>query len=257
MISRAPHLLIVGLATWLLPASWLHPSRPAVNTTIWVLGIVLQCALAYSIFRRGIARGFLGFTLLAVFYPLRSALLFALSGRIENDDYDTLYNALSLAEVPLQAFVAIELLLRRVRETGGWTARRIPLALLMLCAPFGLTAITMDALPAKAAADHVPIFMGFVMLAVFTAIVKGSRSANAVRIAGGFALFALLQLAALAGRAHALLLKDTPVYLAWGYLPAVSYLAIVLFWIAALKRETGTANAAPRPHRAGIHLVSS
>jgi hypothetical protein len=233
---------------------WLHPSQGEVNTAIWVVGIAVQIALVVAIFRRGIARSFPGFAVLVVFYPLRSALLFALSGRLESDDYNALHNALSLAEAPLQLFVAIELLLRRMRETGGWTARRIPLALLIFSAPFALTAFAMNMIPARVGQDRVPVFMGFVMLVVFAAIVKGALSANAVRIAGGFALFALAQFAALAGRAHAMQLRDTSAYLAWSYLPAISYLAIVLFWTVALKRETKETGFASR--RVGIHVVS-
>jgi hypothetical protein len=235
--------------------AWLHPSRSALNTAMWALGLVLQTILAWLVFRRRMARSFPGFALLVVFYPLRSAVLFALSGRIESDDYSTLFNALALAEAPLQAFVAIELLLRRLRETGGWTARRLPLALLILCVPFALTALTADALPSQVgAADRVPIFMGFVMLVVFAAICKGSRSANAVRIAGGFACFALFELAGLAGRAHAALYRDTPAFLAWSYVPGAGYLAIVLFWIATLRREARAADQTER--RLGIHVVS-
>jgi hypothetical protein len=254
-MTRALASTGLALAVHSLPDAWLHPTRGEVNTAIWAAGIAIQIALVYVVFRRGVARGFPGFAVLAVFYPLRSALLFALSGRLESDDYNTLHNALSLAEAPLQLFVAIELLLRRMRETGGWTARRIPLALLMLCAPFVLTALTMNAIPSRVEHDRVPVFMGFVMLVVFAAIVKGSRSANAVQIGGGFALFALAQFAALAGRAHAMLLRDTSAYLAWGYVPAVSYLAIVLFWTAALKQEARATGGASR--RVGIHVVSN
>jgi hypothetical protein len=233
---RAPHSS-QALATWLFSAAWLHPSRPAVNAAIWALGIALQSALVFVVFRKGVVRSIPGFALIALFYPLRSALLYALSGRIESDDYNVLYNALSLAEAPLQAILTVELLFKRMRETGGFTARRAPLALLMLCAPFGLTAITMDALPSQAGA----------------AICKGSRSANAVRIAGGFAFFALLELAGLAGRAHALLFRDTPAFLAWSYVPGIGYLGIVCFWILTLRRESPVAGEGPR--RAGIHLA--
>jgi len=236
-------------AAWVSPAALLHPSRVAVNTAIWAIGIVLQLALVYAIFRRGVARNFWGFAILAVFYPLRSALLFALNGRIDNDDYSTLSSALSLTEAPLQVFLAIQIWLRSVRRTGGWWIRRIAWAALLLCAPFMLTALTMNAMPAHTEVDRVPLFMGFVMLVLFAAIVKDSRSANALRISGGYSFFALAQLAAIAGRAHAMLYRDTPAYLAWGYLPAVSYLAVVLFWILALKREERPASETPQRAR--------
>lgn len=232
---------LLAVATRFSSEGWLHPSRFVVNTAFWALGIVLQSALVYSIFRKGVARSFPCFAIIAIFYPLRSALLFALSGRIENDDYSTLYNALSLVEAPLQALVAIELLLRRMQEAGGWRALRAPLALLILSAPFALTSITIAAIPPRAQPDRVPVFMSFVMLVIFAVIVKGSRSANAIRISGGIACFALVQLAALAGRAHAMLLRDPLAYLAWGYAPAAIYLAIVLFWIVTFKREARSA----------------
>jgi hypothetical protein len=252
--SHAASSLLVFVA-WSVRGSWLHPSRYAVNTTLWGLGIVLQTALVYFLFRRSVVRSFPAFAALAVFYPVRSLLLFILSSRIEADDYSTVHSVASLLEAPLLALVAFELLWRRARERGGWGAGFSPWALLLLLAPLGLTAITMNAMPARVEADRVTLFMGFVMLMVFAFIVKGTRSVNAVRISGGFACFALAQFAALAARAHAMLLRDTPAYIAWGYLPVATYLAIVLFWIVALRREAGAVQGTGR--RAVVHVVSS
>jgi hypothetical protein len=244
MISRVA--LPLALLAAPVPGTWLHPSRMAMNTAIWAVGLVLQCALAFAVFRKGIARSFLGFAILAVFYPVRSALLFALTGRIDNDDLGTLSNVLSWAEAPLEVFVAVELLIRRMRETGGWMAKRTLYLLLVICAPLVLTFITMATIPPRAEVEGLTVFMSFLMLTVFAIVVKGSRSMNAVCIISGFACLALAELVTILARVHYMTLRDTPAFIGWGYVPAVTYLVIVIFWIVALKPEAKPARSASR-----------
>jgi hypothetical protein len=221
----------------LLLAAWMHPSRSGINAAIWAVGLVLQCALVFSLFRKGIARRYLGFTLIAIFYPVRAALLFALSGHIDADNYESLYGALSFVEAPLQLFIAFELTRCLVRGAAGWTTRRALLALLVFGAACAMTGITVSALAASVPADHLQILMGALMLALFAVLWKSSRTFNPVGIAGGFALFSLVQLAALAGRTRATMFRDTPGYLVWSYVPGIGYLAIVTLWLAVLVRE--------------------
>lgn len=229
----------IGNPAYLLEflSQWMHPSRPEINTAIWAVGLLLQCALVFSLFRKGIARRYLPFTLIAIFYPARAALLFALSGHIDADNYESLYGALSFVEAPLELFIMIDLTRRLVREAGGWTARRALLVLLVFAAVCGLTGIIISELNAGVPADHLQILMGMAMLALFAALWKSSRTFNPICIAGGFALFSLVQIAALAGRTRATMFRDTPGYLLWSYVPGIGYLLIVILWLVALERE--------------------
>jgi hypothetical protein len=217
------------------------PSRLVINRTLWTAGLVLQCALAVAVFRRGIARRFPCFAVLICFYPLRAALLFALAGRVDPDVYNPLFSALSFVETALLAAVVLELLWRIVQEMGGATAspmrRGIPILLLLLCAASLLTWLALKFMPAHAPLDRVQVFLWFVMIAVFAIAVKSARSTNVLRIAAGFAAFSLIQLATSYGRAHAYLRHDAHWYLAWSYAPAVAYLTIVSLWLCRLAKE--------------------
>ncbi len=212
------------------------PSRETVNHTILAVGILLQLALVFAVFQRGLARRFPAFTALLIFYPLRACLLFALAGRIDADDYNPLYNALSLAEVPLQAAVMLELLLRLMRELGGWTQRRAAVVIVSVAAACVLTWLVRAHVQTKDLADRMQVFGWFAMLALFAAAMKGARSWNLRCIAGGFGVFSLAQLAALLARNHAMLGHQGGAYVAWSYVPAGGYLVVVAFWIVALRR---------------------
>lgn len=213
------------------------PSREAVNQVIWGTGIVLQAALIFVVFRRGIARRFPLFTALITFFPVRAVLLLALGGgRIDSDAYDMLFRGLSMLEVPLLAAVIIELLLRVVRELGGWTLRRAAVVLGATVAACALAWAVLHQVAQGVHADRVLVLSWFVLLALFTAAVKNSRSGNLKRITGGFAAFSVIQLAALAGRSYAVLRHNEGIYVAWSYLPACGYLAVVVFWIFSLRR---------------------
>jgi peptidoglycan/LPS O-acetylase OafA/YrhL len=213
------------------------PSRPVMNRAIWSVGLVLQAALVWVVFRRGVARRFPGFTALIVLYPLRAALLFALSGRMEADDYDTMVHVLGMLELALQAWVVVEIVLRLVRAAGGWTVRRGMAMLALVAIALGLTMLTFHLLPAQQPADRMQIMSGFLMIGLFAAAVKAAASRNLIVIPAGFAAFAVFQLASLAGCGYATAHPSPAVYLAWSYVPACGYLAVVVFWLVALRRE--------------------
>jgi hypothetical protein len=241
--------LIMGRALGILPFQaasllWMDwPSRIAANRALWAAGLVLQCGLAFTVFRRQIPRRLPGFTALLLFYPLRAAFLFALAGHIDSDTYNSYFNALALVEIPLQALVAVELTMRLMGDLGGGARRRILILLAALAAVCGLTATTLHMIAERQLTDRVQIFMSFLFvgilaLALFAALRTGSRSRNLVCISVGFAAFAVFQIAALAGKAHAMTMRNSGAYVAWSYLPACGYLAVVIFWLIALKRES-------------------
>jgi hypothetical protein len=210
----------------------------AANTTILIVGFVLQCALVYAVFRRGVARGFPLFAALLVFQPVRSALLFGLSARIDSSLASSLYEVLDFIDVALQMTVAVELALRLIRGLGGWTRLRTLLCLVLLCAASVFTWGALALVPHRIFNGRLQLFAWFVLLTLFAAVLRGSRSPNLTRISLGFSVFSLMQFSALAGRTVAFLHRDQGQYLAWSYLPAIGYLAIVVFWLIALQRES-------------------
>jgi hypothetical protein len=217
------------------------PSRLTINRTLWATGLALQCALAVTVFRRGIARRFPCFATLICFYPLRAGLLFVLAGRVDADVYNPLFSALAFVEILLQVAIAVELIWRINREMGAETPnstqrRRVAL-LIFLGLAVGLTWLVLRFTPARAPVDRVQVFVWFLMIAPFFVALKYARAVNLVRIAAGFAAFSLIQLAASFGRAHAFLKHDADWYLGWSYAPGVGYLAVVIFWLISLRQE--------------------
>jgi hypothetical protein len=215
----------------------MHLSRVAVNTTIWTFAFVLQCALVFVVFRRGVARRFPVFGSMLVFYPVRAALLFGLSGHIRSGVAGPLYEVLSFADVALQLAVAVELALRLIRGLGGWTRFRAVICFLLLGAASVFTWIVLVLAPSRISTGRLQIFAWFAMLVLFGAVLKDAKSANLRRISAGFASFSVMQLAALAGRTVAVLHRNGGRYVAWSYFPAVGYLAVVIFWIITLQNE--------------------
>jgi hypothetical protein len=225
-------------AASIYPDIEMNPFHQIANTTILTLGLVLQCALVYVVFRRGVARRFPLFAALLVFQPVRSALLFGLSGRIDSSLAISVYGVLSFIDAALQVMVAVELARRLIRGMGGWTHLRALLCLALLCAASVFAFGALVLVPHRIFNDRLQLFAWFVLLALFGAVLSGSRSPNLTRISAGFSAFSLMQFAALAGRTVAFLHRDAGQYLAWSYLPAAGYFAIVVFWLIALQKES-------------------
>jgi hypothetical protein len=218
-------------------SAWPHLSREVINNVIFGAAILLEAELIFVTFRRGIARSFPGFTVLMIFYPLRAGLLFALTGRIDADALDPLVNALGLAEMLLQAWVLVEIVRRLIGEMGGWTRRRSMVLLLLLGAACGLAWAVLHALSRGGFTDRVQIYVAFLMLALFVLALKAARWRNLLCIVAGFAGFAAIQLVSLASKAYAIKKHHLGAYIGWSYVPAIGYLAVVVFWLIGLKRQ--------------------
>lgn len=217
----------------------MHPYRLATNTTIWTLAFVLQCALVYAVFRRGVARRFPVFVSLLVFYPLRAALLYGLSGHVRSGHAGGLYGGLSSLDVALQLLVAAEMALHLIRGMGGMTRLRALLCLLLPGIAVLCTWLALVLVHGRIFTDRLQLFAWFVLLGMFGAVLKGAKSANLIRISAGFAAFSLMQFSALAGRTVAFAHRNAGEYIAWSYVPAAGYLAVVVFWLVTLRREPG------------------
>lgn len=216
----------------------MYSFRQAANTTILTFGFVLQFVLVYVVFRRGVARRFPIFASLLVFQPVRAALLFGLSGHIDRSLASSLYRVSSFLDVVLQIMVAVELALHLIRDMGGWTRLRALLCLVLLGAASVFTWITVVLVPNRIFNDRLQLFVWFILLALFGVALKGSRSPNLTRISAGFSVFSLMQFSTLAGRTVAFLHRDAGQFVAWFYVPAAGYLAIVVFWLITLQQES-------------------
>jgi hypothetical protein len=124
-----------------------------------------------------------------------------------------------------------------VRARGGWALKQVVLLLLLAGCACGLAWITLEMAPKKELADSLQVLWWFVMLSLFAGTLMAARQRNLLRIAAGFAAFSVVQLAALAGRSHAVMHHANGSYVLWSYAPACGYLAVVVFWMAALVRE--------------------
>jgi hypothetical protein len=232
-----------------LPAHFLfiralpYPPRAVLNTAIWTAGIALECMLAIAVFLRRIARRYPAFAALMVFYPVRSVVLYLCEERVDGGVSDWLYGALSFAAILLEMLPAVEIGYRFLGETGGWRGWRMLIPASIPLAAGALAWVTARAISGRISADYVDVFFWFVMLGLFAAMVKSCHAPNLLRISGGFAAFSLMQLASLAGRTAAFVHRNAGRYLGWSYVPAIGYLAVVVFWLVALRREPGRVTA--------------
>ncbi|HEX4039252.1 MAG TPA: hypothetical protein VHX37_14435 [Acidobacteriaceae bacterium] len=213
------------------------PSWHVVNTTIWILALVLQVALAAVVLWRGIPGNYPGFTALIVFYPLRAALPFALAGHTTSDAYEGWSAVLSLIGILLQAWLVVELAAHLMREMGGWNGRRFLIPPAIGALALACTWLTLIALPGRIEVDRAQTFFWWIMVGLAPLAFSRPRSPNLARICGGFAAFSLCQLLALAGRSHAWITRNSHAYVCWEYVPAGVYVAVVCYWMVFLKRE--------------------
>lgn len=217
-------------------AAVVYISRIAMNQTLWGAGLILECILAWIVIARRIARRFPAFAALMVFYPLRAGSLFACKAHIDSGAYESLGSFLSLAEFVLQILVAGEIGFRWARALGG-RVRQYGLLAAIACGAMALAWWAAAFTSGKVAVDRVEIFIWFLMAGLFAVVIRGAQRANLIRISAGFAAFSIFQLVALGGRLHAWAERDTAEYLVWSYVPAVGYIAVVAFWLTALRPE--------------------
>jgi hypothetical protein len=234
-------------------------TRVALNNSLWVLGLVLQCSLLALLFRRRIARTLPVFTFLIVFYLLRSALLFVLARHIDYSAYASTYDALSIADLLLQLLVATEIAIRLVRIAGtsGLAAsRRTDLLFLLPCLALGATTLLCHLLPAspRVPPDRMQLFNWFAMVFLCLwaiALPKPTPPATSLlrRVLLGFASYGALGICVTAVRTLTAANREAFHFAPSSYsLPAyilpVAWLAVVLYWIAILRPHT---NTAPQP----------
>jgi hypothetical protein len=219
-----------------------HLSQSVLNNAVWLVSLILQCALIVAVFVRNIARTLPCFTALLIFYPLRAALLFGLFGHLAPDTYAALYANLSLLDIALQTLVLIELTRRLLRELGGLTLARSALLLLAFAIACGATMLIVRTLPRTSPmpVDRVQTLLSLLMLAPFLWTVVSSRSVLLHPIALGFALQASVSLFSQSGHITAALHRDAAAYARWSYASAAGYVIVVCLWLLTLKLQPPT-----------------
>ncbi|MEO6982965.1 MAG: hypothetical protein ABI072_07595 [Edaphobacter sp.] len=213
-------------------------TQSTINTAVWIVSLALQLALFASLFARHIARQFPIFTSLIGFYLVRSALLFLIFDRIGPATYHALYGDLALIDLFVQTVVAVEILLHLVHASGSWTRRNALLTFAVIGAAALGTVLTTTLLPAHAPilTDRTQFFFSFLMILLFAWAIRIPTASNPVRrIAGGFALYGIVNVSANFGRTYAAIQNNVGLYATWSYALAAIYLVVVLFWLVTLK----------------------
>lgn len=219
-----------------------------INRLIWALALLLQVALVVAIIQRRLARTCLSFAVLATFYPLRSVFLFLLQRAGFSEAYDGWANGFSALEICLEAWIVVELTARLLRPPKE--GNRHPAWTIALCAVAALTGAlaTLAVLPRPMPVDRTQLFFWWAMLVLGLGAPLAARSSpqarNRLRIGRGFAVFSFFQLLALFGRTHAFAEHRRKGYVAWSYLPAIGYMAVVVYWLMYLRREEPSRPAA-------------
>jgi hypothetical protein len=228
----------------------------AINLCLWAAGLALQLVLAGLLFVRGVARRFPFFTLLVIFYILRSVALFSLFGWMARSAYSQLYDLLSFADLCLQVLLAGEISYAILKTTGGWTWRRmaklIPLAVLALTLAGGSAALLPT--PGRVPVDRGTAFTAVLMLVVLAWAVFTRMQGAPRRIVEGFALYGVAGIVIGLERSYAALYRNAAAFAAGSYAQAGVYLAVVVFWLFTLrKRETRTAQSKRAQLRPAVH----
>jgi hypothetical protein len=211
----------------------------AINLCLWGAGLGLQLTLVAVLFLRRVARRFPIFTLLVIFYVLRSVTLFALFDYLARSTYSQLYDFLSLADLCLQILLAGEIAFSILRQSSGWTWSRMAkvalFAALALGVAGGVAALlpTPGSVPVDRGAAFAAVLMVLLLLWAVLARVAGATR----RIAEGFAVYGIVSVLAGIARSYAALHRNAGAYAASSYAQAGIYMAVVVYWLFTLKTE--------------------
>ncbi len=215
----------------------------AINLCVWALGLGLQIVLVVVLFFRRLVRRFPVFTILIVFYIVRSVLLFALFGQVARNTYNQLYEFLSLADLCLQLLLAGEITLQILRQRSDLTLRRTAKLAACIVLALAIAGGSAALLPARGPVpiDRGSAFAAILMLVLCLAASYLRSEATLRRIAGGFAVYGAAGILAGEARNFAALHHNAGAFAASSYAQAGIYIAVVAYWLFALKaRERHT-----------------
>jgi hypothetical protein len=210
----------------------------SINHWLWTAGLALQCLLLIALLVRRIALRFPIFTLLIVFYTIRSTVLFALFGHVSPTTYRTLYNGLSPADIFLQLMVAGELGFYGLQKRGWRLGRAAAFSGLIVMSAVVAWTIT-AVLPAHAPIplDRGAVFTSTVMLLLILWMKWMKASRLPFSIAAGFAFYSAVSLIAEVERSRITFGRDATSYSAWSYVQVGVYLIVLLFWLLVLRDD--------------------
>jgi hypothetical protein len=217
----------------------------AINLSLWVTGVALQIILVAMLFARRTARRFPVFSLLIIFYVVRSILLFALFGHFAPDIYGRLYEFFSWTDLFLQLLLAGEITLSILRLRSGWTLRRTARVAASVVLSLAIAGAVAALLPAhgRIPIDRGSAFAAILMFILFVAASFTRFEGTPRRIAGGFALYGATGILASELRNFAALHHNTGVIVASSYTQAGIYIAILLYWLFALEADAAPGRA--------------
>ena len=210
-------------------------TRNAINDSLWSVSLVLQIGLLALVFLRDLAGRLPSFTVLLVFYPLRAAALFFLSGHMAADDYTAMYRGLAVLGLLLPIIVAAEISLRLWSGLG-----RAQWGLLLVPVVAWLGAMWLwSILPIKGPLrpDRVEMFGSLLMILLFGFALKARTTGILRKVIGGLATFGIVDLMATAGKGFAAAHRDADTFAGWSYASSGVYLLVVLFWMVALRPD--------------------
>lgn len=215
------------------------------QTTLLLLGLVLQATLLTLLFVRRAARNVPVFTTLIAFYLLRSVFLYGLFGRIDSDAYELWLNVLDLLDLLLQVLVTWELFRRtrtfgkvpnridaRDRRSSQWLRDGALFAGLLFIASLGAWAVSQIV----RSSPHYPADRGILFtstLMLLAALVSMIKTASfARRLLFGFGALGVVNIVCQIERTLAAFHRSALAFRRWSYIEVFAYLAAVLFWIA-------------------------
>lgn len=204
------------------------------NLLLLGAGLILQTVLVVVLWRRRLALAVPSFTLLIVFYLLRSICLFLLSNKLQRTELGELYDALALVDLGLQLLVAAEITFQILRKAGKRTWAYGSKITALCALSIAAAAAISIAIPARGrlAADRGSAFAAILMLLIFVwaRVVRANWMLRMVT--GGFALFGIAGIATGMMRSHAITHRQMVTYAVGSYIEIAIYLGVILFWIS-------------------------
>lgn len=239
------------------------------QTTLLLLGFVLQALLLTLLFARRAARYVPIFTTLIAFYLLRSVFLYGFFGRIDSDAYELWLNALDLFDLLLQVLVTWELFHKtrtfssvpnlinapdrrrseRLRDTALFAG-------LLFVASLAAWAISWI-VPAS---PHYPADRGILftsMLMLLAGLLSMTKMTSlAQRLLFGFGALGVVNIVCQIERTLAAFHRAALAFRRWSYIEVLGYLVVVLFWIA-ISADSRFRPRAPRSSGEELTLPSA
>jgi hypothetical protein len=126
-----------------------------------------------------------------------------------------------------------------VLQRRGWTWRRATAFPVLVVLAAGATWGITTALPMRAPVplDRGELFTSALMLLLFLWMTWAKASRLPYSIAAGFAFYGAVGLMAEVERSRTALARNASAYSTWSYVQAGVYLAVLLFWLLALRDD--------------------